>query len=50
MYLPPEKGCYMFYKFLMESGVYEEDEIYDFDDEHPDFKELCNKARKIKCE
>ena len=47
MYLPPEKGCYMFYRFLMESGAYEEDEIYDFDDEHPDFKELCNKAWKI---
>ena len=47
MYLSPEKGCYMFYRFLMESGAYEEDEIYDFDDEHPDFKELCNEAWKI---
>lgn len=47
MYLPTEKGCYMFYRFLVESGAYEEDEIYDFDDEHPDFKELCNDAWKI---
>ena len=47
MYLPPEKGAYMFYKFLVEAGAYEEDEIYDFDDERPRFKELCNEAWKI---
>ena len=47
MYLPPEKGGYMFYKLLVESGAYEEDEIYDFDDEYPDFKEFCNEAWKI---
>lgn len=47
IHLPPEKGAYMFYRLLIESGAYEEDEIYDFDDERPRFKELCNEAWKI---
>lgn len=47
IHLPPEKGAYMFCRLLVESGAYEEDEIYDFDDERPRFKELCNKAWKI---
>ena len=47
IHLPPEKGTYMFYRLLVESGAYEEDEIYDFDDERPRFKELCNEAWKI---
>lgn len=47
IYIHPEKGGYMLYRLLVESGAYEEGEIYDFDDERPDFKEFCNEAWEI---
>lgn len=49
-YVPSEKGRYAFYRFLIESNAFSEEEVWTFDEEHPDFGKLCDEAWKIiKC-
>lgn len=49
-HVPSEKGRYAFYRFLIESNAFSEEEVWTFDEEHPDFGKLCDEAWKIiKC-
>ena len=48
-YLTPTKGKYVLFHVLVQSGAYEEDEIYDFMEAYPWFNDLCDEVwRTIK--
>jgi hypothetical protein len=46
-YLPAQRGYYMFYDFLAKSGAYEEDELWTFDEKHPELADIFDEAWEI---